>query len=77
LPGLIPLLAQEDGANGNALPETGEPDQDVAVERGAPSTSTSSKVTPVTQSYNVQGVIMLFLIAAALFPICKSSARGR
>lgn len=77
-PVLTPMLAQEDVTSSDAPSGAGEPDQDVTVERGtSSSSSSSSKITPVTQNFNIQGVIMLFLIAAALFPICKSSVRGR
>jgi hypothetical protein len=74
---LVPLLAQDDNSSNNA-PTGSEPvDEGMTAQRGTSSPTSSSKITPVTQSYNVQGIIMLFLMAAALFPLCKSSARGR
>ncbi|HUG18875.1 MAG TPA: hypothetical protein VMM56_07835 [Planctomycetaceae bacterium] len=73
-PALVSVLAQ-DGGNDSVPAGTDQPDDDTTVQRGA-SSSTTSKVTPVTQNFNVQGVIMLFVIAVALFPLCKSSARG-
>jgi hypothetical protein len=59
------LLAQENGAAG-----------DNSGEGSGGGSSSGARITPVTQSFTTQGIIMLALIAAALFPLCKSSPRG-